>query len=69
MMKYGILGGFVKLTKQERCENITKPLCMMDYYTFERQGAVLDRTKTLGYGDDECNFYRMSKKRRKRSGL
>ena len=36
---------------------------MMDYYTFEMQGAVLDRTKTLGYGDDECNFHLMSRAR------
>lgn len=55
--------GICKLTKQERCEEITKHLCMMDYYTFEMQGAVLDRTKTLGYGDDECNFHLMSKAR------
>ncbi len=49
--------------KQERCEEITKHLCMMDYYTFELQGAVLNRTKTLGYGDDECNFHLMSRER------
>ena len=55
--------GICKLTKQEDCEHITKYLCMMDYYTFEMQGAVLDRTKTLGYGDDECNFYLMSRER------
>lgn len=55
--------GICKLTKQEHCEEITKYLCMIDYYTFEMQGAVLDRTKTLGYGDDECNFHLMSKER------
>jgi len=55
--------GICKLTKQERCEEITRHLCMMDYYTFEMQGAVLDRTKTLGYGDDECNFHLMSRER------
>ena len=55
--------GICKLTKQEHCEEITKYLCMMDYYTFEMQGAVLDRTKTLGYGDDECNFHLMSRER------
>ena len=55
--------GICKLTKQEHCQEITKYLCMMDYYTFEMQGAVLDRTKTLGYGDDECNFHLMSKDR------
>ena len=52
--------GICKLTKQEHCGEITKYLCMMDYYTFEMQGAVLDRTKTLGWGDDECNFHLMS---------
>lgn len=55
--------GICKLTKQEHCEEITKYLCMMDYYTFEMQGSVLDRTKTLGYGDDECNFHLMSRER------
>ena len=55
--------GICKLTKQEHCEGITKYLCMMDCYTFEMQGAVLDRTKTLGYGDDACNFHLMSKAR------
>jgi hypothetical protein len=61
--------GICKLTKQEHCEEITKYLCMMDYYTFEMQGAVLDRTKTLGYGDDECNFHLMSKERAKEIGF
>ena len=61
--------GICKLTKQERCEEITKYLCMMDYYTFEMQGAVLDRTKTLGYGDDECNFHLMSEERAKEIGF
>ena len=55
--------GICKLTKQEHCEGLTKHLCMMDYYTFEMQGAVLDRTKTLGFGDDECNFHLMSRAR------
>ncbi len=61
--------GICKLTKQEHCEEITKYLCMMDYYTFEMQGAVLDRTKTLGYGDDECNFHLMSKNRAEEIGF
>lgn len=61
--------GICKLTKQEHCEEITKHLCMMDYYTLEMQGAVLDRTKTLGYGDDECNFHLMSKDRAKEIGF
>ena len=61
--------GICKLTKQEHCQEITKYLCMMDYYTFEMQGAVLDRTKTLGYGDDECNFHLMSRERAKEIGF
>ena len=61
--------GICKLTKQENCEEITKHLCMMDYYTFEMQGVVLDRTKTLGYGDDECNFHLMSKERAEEIGF
>ena len=61
--------GICKLTKQEHCEEITKHLCMMDYYTFEMQGAVLDRTKTLGYGDDECNFHLMSRERAEELGF
>lgn len=61
--------GICKLMKQEHCEEITKYLCMMDYYTFEMQGAVLDRTKTLGYGDDECNFHLMSRARAEEIGF
>lgn len=61
--------GICKLTEQEQCQEITKYLCMMDYYTFEMQGAVLDRTKTLGYGDDECNFHLMSKERAREIGF
>ena len=61
--------GICKLTKRKHCEEITKHLCMMDYYTFEMQGAVLDRTKTLGYGDDECNFHLMSKERANEIGF
>ncbi len=61
--------GICKLTEQERCREITKHLCMMDYYTFEMQGAVLDRTKTLGWGDDECNFHLMSKERAEEIGF
>ncbi len=61
--------GICKLTEQEHCSEITKHLCMMDYYTFEMQGAVLDRTKTLGYGDDECNFHLMSRQRAAETGF
>ena len=55
--------GICKLAQQEGASHIMRHLCAMDYYTFEMQGAVLDRTKTLGYGDDECNFHLMSTER------
>ena len=61
--------GICKLTKQEKVPEITKYLCAMDYYTFKMQGAVLDRTKTLAYGDDECNFHVMSQERAKEIGF
>ena len=55
--------GICKLAQQEGGSHIMRHLCTMDYYTFEMRGAVLDRTKTLGYGDDECNFHVMSTER------
>lgn len=58
-----------KLAEREGCAEVTKLLCSMDYYTFELQGAVLDRTKTLGYGDEECNFHVMSPERAKEIGF
>ena len=42
---------------------------MMNYYTFEMQGAVLDRTKTLGCGDDERSFHLMSRERAEELGF
>lgn len=61
--------GICKLTAQEGVEEITRYLCAMDYCTLEMQGAVLDRTKTLGYGDDECNSRVMSEERAKVLGF
>lgn len=61
--------GLCKLTAQENCAEITKHMCMMDYYIFEMQGAVLDRTRTLGWGDDECNFHLMSRARAEELGF
>ncbi len=58
-----------KLAKREGCEEVMHLLCVMDYYAFDLQGAVLDRTKTLGAGDDECNFHVMSKERAKELGF
>ena len=61
--------GICKLCAQEGCADVARYLCAMDYYTFELQGAVLDRTKTLAFGDDECNFHLMSKARAEELGF
>ena len=61
--------GICKLYAQEGCADIARYLCAMDYYTFELQGVVLDRTKTLAFGDDECNFHLISRERAKEIGL
>lgn len=53
----------------EGCEEVAKFLCVLDYYALELQGVILDRTKTLAYGDDECNFQVMSPERAKEIGF
>ncbi len=54
-----------KIGKDEGVFNIIKYLCKIDYYMFKHKNVILDRTKTLAYGDDCCNFHVMSKKRAK----
>ena len=61
--------GICKLGKQEGCFNIVRYMCKMDYASFEAQGYVLDRTKTLGYGADCCNFHVMTKEKAKEIGF
>ena len=67
-MKYGILGGFIKLafakTAFSYMENAVPGLDMGTY-----RKRVLDRTKTLGYGDDECNFHLLSRARAEELGF
>lgn len=60
---------FCKLTKQESCEEVTKYLCEMDLLCLRIARAVLDRTKALDYGGDECNFHVMSPKYAKEIGF
>ena len=57
--------GFWKIKLKVGNAALTKYLCVFDYYIFKMQNAVLDRTKTLGYGNDECNFLLMSETRAK----
>ncbi len=58
--------GVCKICIQEDCFNIVKYLCKLDYPAFDNQGVILDRTKTLGYGDDCCNFHVMTKEKAKK---
>ncbi len=59
-----MIGGFIKFAFAKTAfDYIEKEIPEIEMATFEMQGAVLDRTKTLGYGDDECNFHLMSKQR------
>ncbi len=55
--------GVCKVAKNEGVSHLVKYMCKMDYPSFESQGLVLDRTKTLASGDECCNFHVMSRKK------
>ncbi len=57
--------GVCKLCRQEGVFHLVKYMCKMDYPSFEFKKAVLDRTKTLGYEDEVCNFHIMTRERAK----
>lgn len=46
-----------KLAQQENLQFLVPCLCAMDYASTELMGAKLIRTKTLGNGDECCNFH------------
>ncbi len=58
-----------KVGKAEGVFSIVKYLCKIDYYMYKYKNVVLDRTKTLAYGNDCCNFHVMSKKRAKETNF
>ncbi len=74
-MKYGILGGFIKLafanTAFAYMEKAFPEMDMGDYRkrVLKEYRAIVERTKTLGYGDDECNFHLMSRARAEELGF
>ena len=43
--------------KQESLSFLLPHMCVMDYPTIEFSGGKLLRTKTLGNGDDCCDFH------------
>jgi len=49
--------GICKLAKQEHLEHLVKYMCVMDYPSIEYMKGKLLRTKTLGNGDDCCDFH------------
>ncbi len=61
--------GICKVAKQEGVEHLAKYLCKIDYATFAYQNVILDRTKTLAYGDDHSNFHIMTKEKAKEIGF
>ena len=48
--------GVCKLCRDEHCFQYAKYLCRLDYMTTEMMGIGLKRTKTLGDGDEVCDF-------------
>lgn len=49
--------GVCKLGRQEGLSFLVPHVCVMDYAMIELKGAKLLRTKTLGNGDDCCDFH------------
>ncbi len=53
--------GVCKIGQQENLMFLTPHMCVMDYPTIEYKGGKLIRTKTLGAGDDCCDFHVVKK--------
>jgi len=49
--------GVCKIGKQENLTFLIPHMCIMDYPTIEYKGGKLIRTKTLGNGDECCDFH------------
>ena len=46
-----------EMARRERCFHLMRSLCTTDFAQQALMGNVLERTKTIGNGDDICNFY------------
>ena len=53
--------GVCKIARQEDLMFLMPHICVMDYPTIEYKGGKLIRTKTLGAGDDCCDFHVVKK--------
>lgn len=49
--------GVCKIAQREDLMFLMPHMCVMDYLTIEYKGGKLIRTKTLGNGDDCCDFH------------
>ncbi len=49
--------GICKLLKQENCSELAPQMCKPDYVTANLMGSELTRTKTIGNGDELCDFW------------
>ena len=49
--------GICKLDKRENCFEFVLCLCNMDERNYRNEGGQLQRTKTLGQGDECCDFH------------
>ena len=49
--------GICRMAAREGVRELVPSMCRMDYPNYSNDGGILFRTKTLGYGDDECNFH------------
>ena len=53
--------GVCKIAQREGLMFLMPHMCVMDYPTIEYKGGKLIRTKTLGAGDDCCDFHVVKK--------
>ncbi len=54
--------GLCELAEREHCFELAKYFCKIDYITYDRMGAILDRKMTIADGDKVCDFHVIRKK-------
>ena len=51
-----------EMAKRENCFHLVRYMCTTDYASQELMGNTLIRTKTLGNGDECCDFHIIGRK-------
>lgn len=54
-----------EMARREGCTHLVRYMCITDFANQELMGNQLIRTKTLGNGDDCCNFHIIGKKNKR----